>query len=112
MSEEKRLEKALRKGQMLPNSGRGCAPQAQFQELRELIKTARAFLGGEVHFSYVCCAVRPFCDAAHLFSAGTRIREMADEWEEMATRVWPEMMQIDNQITEEEFRRWVQLQLG
>lgn len=86
-------------------------PRAPLPELRNLVEVARAYLAGKVHYSHVCCAVPPFCDAARLFSAEPALKKMAEEWSTMAIRVWPEMAQIDNPITEAEFKQWVQTEL-
>lgn len=88
-----------------------CDPKIPFPEIRELIRLARAYVAEEVHFSYVCCAVGPFRDAARIFSAEPAIQKMAEEWEKMAIRVWLEFARIDNPISEEEFRVWVGEQL-
>lgn len=88
-----------------------CDPKTPFPEVRELIRLARAYLTDGVHYSQVCCAIGPFRDAAHLFSADPAIRAMADEWFAMAIRVWPEFAQDIEPITEVEFKRWIQSQL-
>lgn len=81
-------------------------------ELRALIDVARAYVAGEVHFSYVCIAVVRLEEAMRYMPVSGRIREMADEWGIMAVRVWPEWARIDNPISEAEFRAWVQAQLA
>jgi hypothetical protein len=84
----------------------------QLLELRNLITVARSYIAGEIHFSYVCTATVALCDAVRYVPVGTRVKAMAAEWEEMATRVWPEMARINNRISEEEFRAWVSEQLA
>ncbi|MFZ6708868.1 hypothetical protein [Undibacterium sp. TC9W] len=86
-------------------------PETRFPEARKLIKLARSYTAGEIHFSFVCSAAGEFRDAAKLYSAPPAIKKMADEWAMMAVRLWPGMLPIDNPISEDEFKRWVILQL-
>jgi hypothetical protein len=85
-------------------------PTNPFPEIQELVRTARAYVAGEVHFSYVCGAAWALADAARIYSADPKIRKLAEEWSTMATRAWPEMAQVEK-VTEDEFRHWVQAQL-
>lgn len=85
---------------------------SRIPELGELIRLARAYVEGRVHFSHVCCAAGELWDAARNYSANQRIKNLASEWVEMSIRVWPEWRAISNQISEEEFRLWVVSQLS
>lgn len=81
-------------------------------ELRELIRRARSYVAGEIHFSYVCCAASDFREAAKFYTANSVIQRMAEEWATMATRVWPEWAQIDDPISEAQFKSWIEEQLS
>ena len=85
-------------------------PTTPFPEIRELIRTARSYLAGEVHFSYVCSAAWTLAEATRFYAGDPTLKKYADEWATMATRAWPEMAPVEK-ITEDEFRRWVQAQL-
>ena len=80
-------------------------------ELKILIEVARSYVAGEVHFSYVCNAVSALVDAIKYVPTETSIKAIAKEWESMSIRVWPEMLQIPDPISEQEFLKWVQAQL-
>lgn len=86
-------------------------PSVPLPEMRELIHCARGFVAGDVHFSYVCSAAGTFRDVTRFLPVSREIKQMADEWAEMATRAWPEMARITNPISEEEFREWVRDQI-
>lgn len=87
-------------------------PSVPLPEFRELIRCARAYVAGELHFSYVCSAVGNFRDATRFLPVGRDIKQMAEEWGTIVTRAWPEMSQISNPISEDEFRQWVAAQIS
>ena len=76
-------------------------------ELRELIRLARAYAAGEIHFSYVCCASAALRDSSKLYVANKEIKKFASQWAEMSSRIWPELGRISNPISETEFKQWV-----
>ena len=76
-----------------------------------MIRLARAYVAGEVHFSEVCTAAGEFRNVVCFFTGNAKIQNMAKEWGTMATRVWPEFAQINDPISEVEFREWVVAQL-
>lgn len=81
-------------------------------EFRALVEIARAYVAGEVHFSYVCSAAAEFNEAAKVYDVDRRVRQTATEWVEMARRVWPEWGKVENPITPEEFKVWTHRQLS
>lgn len=80
-------------------------------ELKTLIDLARSYLADEVHFSHVCGASIRLSEAVKIHIVDARILKIAQEWEIMSLRVWPEMAQVENPISLSEFRKWVSLQL-
>lgn len=80
-------------------------------ELRELLEVAKEFVAGRVNYSFVCAELDGFYGMACILPVAPQIRVMAAEWNAMAMRVWPEMMPLDDPISEEEFRQWVREQL-
>lgn len=87
------------------------APHSRLPELRALIEIARRYSAGDVHYSYVCNAVDALREALRYSPCDPRIKSLAQEWESMAIRLWPEMLQISNPVSEPEFMTWVQTQL-
>jgi hypothetical protein len=87
-------------------------PRVPLPEFRELIRCARAFIAGQLHFSYVCSAAAAFRGTAKLLPVSREVKQMAEEWAAMATRAWPEMSRISNPISEDEFRQWVSSQIS
>jgi len=83
----------------------------RLQEFRDLVEIARAYLVGDIHFSKVCSAAVAFQQAANIYAVDSRIRQLAMEWVNMSARVWPEWGKVENPVTPEEFREWVQCQL-
>ena len=86
-------------------------PKFLLPEVRTLIQVARSYVAGEIHFSYVCNAVSDLQEALKFVRAEPAIVTMAKEWGAMALRVWPEMAQIPNPISESEFLEWIRTQL-
>ncbi|WP_338846282.1 hypothetical protein V8J88_21290 [Massilia sp. W12] len=82
-------------------------PSIPLPEFRELIRCARAYVAGDLHFSYVCSAAGAFRDVTKVLPVNREIKQIAEEWAEMATRAWPEMAQIANPISEDDFLKWV-----
>ncbi|MBC3916708.1 hypothetical protein H8L32_04350 [Undibacterium sp. CY18W] len=80
-------------------------------ELKTLIDLAHSYLADEVHFSHVCGASIKLSEAVKIDIVDARILKIAQEWEIMSLRVWPEMVQVENPISPIEFRKWVSLQL-
>jgi len=81
-------------------------------ELRELVRIAREYLSGEVHFSVVCSAAGALRDSVHLYASDRALKNYAQDWCDMATRMYPEFAQGIEPITEDEFRTWIKSQLA
>ena len=84
---------------------------APLPELRELLRVAREFVAGRVNYSFLCAELDGFYEMARILPVAPQIRVMGSEWIAMAMRVWPQMMPLDDPISEEEFRQWVGGQL-
>ena len=83
-----------------------------FPELTKMIATAKRFLAGELHFSYLAGDAAQLQFAAKAYSAHPSIRRMADEWALMTDRCWNEYGQHRDTITVTELRDWVREQLA
>lgn len=80
-------------------------------EIRDVVGIARSYVIGEVHYSHLCASIAALNEALMFVPAEPRIRSLASEWLSMAERAWPEMAQIENPISEQEFKEWVKNQL-
>lgn len=84
-----------------------------FPEFREMITVARQYQAGEVHFSELNGPVLRAKTAATYLGGHPELKKMADEWELMLHRLWNEwnFLPKDEEITEDEFRTWLDAQL-
>jgi hypothetical protein len=87
-------------------------PPRRLPEFKALVEAARSHVAGNSHFSNVCSAASAFNEATKVYAVDPRVRKIASEWVEMASRAWSEWGQVENPITPEEYKEWVQLQLS
>ena len=81
-------------------------------EFKALVEAARAHVDGSLHFSHVCSAATALNEAAKVYVVDPRVRQIAAEWSQMASRVWPEWGKVENLVSPEEFTEWVKSQLS
>lgn len=90
------------------------SPQStrRLPEFKALVEAARAHVAGSLHFSHVCSAAAAFNEAVKVYVVDPRVRQIAAEWSEMGSRVWPEWGKVENPVSPEEFTEWVKSQLS
>lgn len=83
----------------------------ELPEVRALCGAAKDYLAGRCSIHELNGNASQLADAARLFKAHPAVKVMAEEWSGMIDRRWNEWGHVEEPVSEEEFRVWLQTQL-
>ena len=80
-------------------------------EVKEIVNCARRFLAGETNIHELHGWAQQCRTAAKLHSNESPIYDLANEWVTMSYRYWNELGDVEDPISEKEFKEWLREQV-